>query len=52
MLVVSAVMYAVSATHWALTLAMAARDGKVSPLFGLETLIYLPTVNVCRSLTV
>jgi hypothetical protein len=56
MLVVSVVMYAVSATHWALTMAIAIRWLRIDKVsikpFEAQALIYVPTVNVRSSLTI
>ena len=49
MLVVSVVMYAVSASHWALSTSIAAR-GAMAPSEEL-VLLYVPVVNVRHSLT-
>jgi len=51
MLAVSAVMYAVSAVHWAMNMAIAAKilrvdEALMSPLEML-VIIYIPTINVC-----
>ena len=50
MLAVSAVMYAVSAIHWAMNMAIAAISLRVNTYlitpFEMLVIVYLPTINV------
>lgn len=54
MLTVSAVMYAVSAVHWAMNMAVAATSMEMDRIsmtsFEILVVIYLPTINVCHPL--
>jgi hypothetical protein len=56
MLAVSIVMYTVSASHWGLNIFIdirGLRKGKlvITPA-EFQALVYLPAINVCRSLTI